>query len=68
MFGREATSPTSVPMHSVPVTRVQVPRFAKCEKVSELKPQLNAQPLFRRADPEGGFISVSIRTKGMEQE
>jgi len=59
MFGREATSPTGFPMQSAPVTRLQVPRFAKCAKVSELRPQLNAQPLFRRADPEGGFISVS---------
>lgn len=55
-------------MQSAPVTRLQVPRFAKCAKVSELRPQLNAQPLFRRADPEGGFISVSSRAQDVEQE
>lgn len=62
MFGREGTSPIGPgPVKSAPVTRLQVPRFAKCAKVSDLRPQLNAQPLFRRADPEGGFISVSGR-------
>jgi len=60
MFGREATSPVAGQPQAAPVTRLQVPRFVKCAKVSDLRPQLNAQPLFRRADPEGGFISVSI--------
>ena len=34
-----------------------VPRFQKVQSVQELQPQMNAQPAFRRANPEGGFIS-----------
>ena len=40
-----------------PLPRGQVPRFTKCANLSDLKPRLNAQPAFRRASPDGGFIS-----------
>lgn len=36
-----------------------VPEFKKLRAVSDLRPVVNAQPPFRRANPEGGFISVS---------
>lgn len=36
-----------------------VPQFQKVRSVSDLQPKINAQPAFRRANPEGGFISVS---------
>jgi dual specificity protein kinase YAK1 len=35
-----------------------VPRFRKVQSAQELQPRINVQPLFRRANPEGGFISV----------
>jgi dual specificity protein kinase YAK1 len=31
--------------------------------MADLKPKVNAQPAFRRANPEGGFISVRITRK-----
>jgi hypothetical protein len=36
-----------------------VPKFEKCTSTADLRPQINTQPPFRRANPEGGFISVS---------
>lgn len=36
-----------------------VPEFKKLRGVNELRPIVNSQPPFRRANPEGGFISVS---------
>jgi hypothetical protein len=39
--------------------RGSVPKFTKCNNVAELNPKVNLQPPFRRANPEGGFISVS---------
>lgn len=35
-----------------------VPKFQKIKSVQELQPHVNYQPPFRRANPEGGFISV----------
>ncbi|KAL2838421.1 kinase-like domain-containing protein [Aspergillus pseudodeflectus] len=37
--------------------RGPVPKFQKLKSVQELQPRINAQPPFRRANPEGGFIS-----------
>ncbi|KAI1854795.1 hypothetical protein JX265_002434 [Neoarthrinium moseri] len=34
-----------------------VPEFKKVRGVNDLRPKVNNQPAFRRADPEGGFIS-----------
>ena len=59
VFGRDDISPIAGPSRNTPIIRGQVPQFTKCANVAELRPQLNAQPLFRRANPEGGFISVS---------
>lgn len=36
----------------------RVPEFRKLRAVSDLQPKNNRQPPFRRANPEGGFISV----------
>ena len=33
------------------------PQFTKCSTTAELRPKTNAQPPFRRANPEGGFLS-----------
>ncbi|KAG9977433.1 kinase-like protein, partial [Aureobasidium melanogenum] len=43
--------------HSDPQTRGPVPVFTKCDNVGDLQPRVNAQPPFRRAHPDGGFIS-----------
>lgn len=61
VFSRE--QPKS-PRHPPPVTQLgaskgPVPKFQKCLRVSELQPVINSQPPFRRANPEGGFLSVS---------
>ncbi|KAM5474359.1 dual specificity protein kinase yak1 [Microsporum audouinii] len=34
-----------------------VPKFQSIKSINELKPRINKQPAFRRANPEGGFIS-----------
>jgi dual specificity protein kinase YAK1 len=48
--------PTAPP---APVPKGPVPKFVKCNSISELQPHVNDQPPFRRAKPEGGFLSVS---------
>ena len=35
-----------------------VPKFAKCLNTADLECKINDQPPFRRANPEGGFLSV----------
>jgi dual specificity protein kinase YAK1 len=62
VFGREAGSPGNQnhPHHQpppAPGSRGIVPQMTKVHNVLDLKPQINAQPPFRRANPEGGFIS-----------
>lgn len=42
-----------------PPLRGPVPEFRKVRAITDLRPKVNAQPPFRRANPEGGFISVS---------
>ncbi|CAG8150237.1 unnamed protein product [Penicillium salamii] len=37
--------------------RGPVPKFRKLQSVQELQPRTNVQPAYRRANPEGGFIS-----------
>lgn len=50
-------SPPRRPVPSLTVARGPVPEFRKLRAVSDLRPKVNAQPPFRRANPEGGFIS-----------
>ena len=63
VFGREAKSPRNTrPLHAagtVDMPRGPVPKFKKLDSVQDLLPRINPQPAFRRANPEGGFISVS---------
>ena len=65
-----ANDPKS-PRRPVPQStgRGPVPEFKKLRAPTDLRPKVNAQPPFRRANPEGGFISVSstnlnYRSKG----
>lgn len=56
-FPSDAKSPRrQVPM---PAPRGPVPEFRKVRGPTDLRPKMNHQPPFRRANPEGGFISVS---------
>ena len=61
MFGREAKSPRHLrPPPSGGATessRGPPPRFAKLDSAQNLRPKINSQPAYRRANPEGGFIS-----------
>lgn len=61
MFGREVKSPRHPypPSHGPNSARGPIPRFTKLKTVQEIEPRINLQPAFRRANPEGGFISVS---------
>ena len=60
MFGREVKSPRHPypPSHGPNSVRGPIPRFKKLKTVQEIDPRINSQPAFRRANPEGGFISV----------
>ncbi|KAL1589342.1 hypothetical protein WHR41_02112 [Cladosporium halotolerans] len=61
VFGRDAGSPGNQghPHHQPsPGGRGStVPQMRKCNNIAELEPRINSQPPFRRANPEGGFIS-----------
>ncbi|KAG6002119.1 hypothetical protein E4U21_003445 [Claviceps maximensis] len=54
--GAYANGPKS-PRRQNPCTPKAVPEFRKVRDLSDLRPKNNRQPPFRRANPEGGFIS-----------
>ncbi|MCJ1289452.1 dual specificity protein kinase yak1 [Xylographa carneopallida] len=60
VFGREVKSqrhlhpPPNGPSNN---SRGPIPRFRKLKSIQDIEPRINSQPAFRRADPEGGFIS-----------
>lgn len=60
-FGSELKSPatTSQQNNHKPPGRGPIPKFSSIKSMHEIKPRVNTQPPFRRANPEGGFISVS---------
>jgi dual specificity protein kinase YAK1 len=58
VFGNDAQSPKAMQQPQMPPgSKGGVPQFTKCHDVAELVPRINTQPPFRRANPEGGFIS-----------
>ncbi|KAL9579021.1 MAG: hypothetical protein Q9212_005346 [Teloschistes hypoglaucus] len=60
MFGREAKSPRyprSLQQTPSEMPGGAVPRFKRLNRPEDLEPRVNTQPPFRRANPEGGFIS-----------
>jgi dual specificity protein kinase YAK1 len=59
-FGPGTRSPRSGSMPLQVPGRGPVPKFQKIKSVQELHPRIHAQPAYRRANPEGGFISVRI--------
>ncbi|KAL2159595.1 hypothetical protein VTH06DRAFT_2164 [Thermothelomyces fergusii] len=50
-------SPKRAPQQSAAQNKGPVPEFRRIRAASDLKPKVNDQPPFRRANPEGGFIS-----------
>jgi dual specificity protein kinase YAK1 len=60
LFGNDPKSPRrpAAQPSQGPPSRGPVPEFTKVRSISDLQPKINAQPAFRRANPEGGFISV----------
>jgi dual specificity protein kinase YAK1 len=50
------------PRRMQPALPKPVPEFRKVRAVTDLQPKNSRQPPFRRANPEGGFISVSSCT------
>lgn len=59
-FGNDAKSPRRPMPVSAGPGRGPVPEFTKVKSEADLRPNVNAQPAFRRANPEGGFISASF--------
>ena len=60
VFGHDVISPRHRHSRSHDLaSQGQVPKFAQLKSLQDLQPNVNSQPAFRRANPEGGFISVS---------
>lgn len=57
--GSLASNPKS-PQRQNPTPLKPVPEFKKVRAMSDLHPKISRQPPFRRANPEGGFISVCV--------
>lgn len=59
VFGREVKSPRHARSLQTPLdmSRGPVPRFKPLQRPDDLEPKMHTQPAFRRANPEGGFIS-----------
>lgn len=56
-FSQTMRSPRSPRVSVSDGSATVVPSFSPINDVSDLRPRVNAQPAFRRANPEGGFIS-----------
>lgn len=59
-FANDPKSPRRFPQQPTAPVRGPVPEFKKVRVMTDLRPKVNSQPPFRRANPEGGFISVRI--------
>jgi dual specificity protein kinase YAK1 len=58
VFGHENNPHSMGQQPHVPDTPADVvPQFVRVQDIAHLQPRVNAQPPFRRANPEGGFIS-----------
>jgi len=58
ILNKEARSPRSPQMPVFnPANKGPVPQFQKVNSTQDLRPRITPQPPFRRANPEGGFIS-----------
>ncbi|KAF2487984.1 kinase-like domain-containing protein [Neohortaea acidophila] len=57
MFGNESQSPSTAYSSRMPAPRAGVPQLSLINDPAVLEARINSQPPFRRANPEGGFIS-----------
>lgn len=53
----DARSPISSQGQAAPPSLGPVPRFRKVQSMQDISHRVHTQPLYRRADPEGGFLS-----------
>ncbi|CAN8096604.1 unnamed protein product [Discula destructiva] len=53
----DPTSPRRIMASAPMMNKGPVPEFKKIRTEQDLRPKVNTQPVFRRANPEGGFIS-----------
>lgn len=60
-FANDPKSPRRFQPQQGIAVRGPVPEFKKVRALTDLRPKVSSQPPFRRANPEGGFISVSRR-------
>lgn len=58
--GGSFNDPKSPRRQAVPAQRGPVPEFRNIRGTTDLRPKISHQPPFRRANPEGGFISVGL--------
>lgn len=58
LWPNDPTSPRRLMAPGAMVNKGPVPEFKKIRTEQDLRPKVNTQPVFRRANPEGGFISV----------
>ncbi|KAH8909944.1 kinase-like protein [Coniochaeta sp. PMI_546] len=56
-FANDPKSPRRFQPQQGPSVRGPVPEFKKVRTLADLRPKVSSQPPFRRANPEGGFIS-----------
>ncbi|KAB5557969.1 kinase-like domain-containing protein [Coniochaeta sp. 2T2.1] len=56
-FANDPKSPRRFQPQQGPSARGPVPEFKKVRTLADLRPKVSPQPPFRRANPEGGFIS-----------
>ena len=59
-------SPRRIPQPAPQFEKGPVPELKKIRGPGDLRPKVNSQPAFRRANPEGGFISVGFRPPGLD--
>lgn len=57
-YGNDPKSPHRLQPPQAMPGKGPVPKFKKVTAPTDLRPKVNSQPPFRRANPEGGFISV----------
>ena len=67
-FAPELRSPRQLSHPNYMRPRGPVPRFRRLHTTDDLDPKINAQPPFRRANPEGGFISVSFLAPTVQRD
>ncbi|KAH8673821.1 kinase-like domain-containing protein [Xylariales sp. PMI_506] len=56
-YSSDTSSPRRPYQQAVIPEKRPVPEFKKVRAITDLRPKVNPQPPFRRANPEGGFIS-----------